>query len=99
MNKELNKYKKYCVLKELGKELCIEDAVILKNDLLKIIQSYDLIEVDFKGIEAIPRNFFNVLLIPILGIKNRNEVYSKLSFYNMNNLDDFKRVYYGTTNI
>lgn len=93
-----NKTTKINIRNEYGEKLTIEDAVILRNDLLKLIQDNDLTIIDFKDTIDCP-NYFSVLLTQFLSNQYKKDIFNKLSFINLDNNDSFKRVYYGTATI
>lgn len=82
-----------------GDKLNVDDAIIMREFLLKNIQSSDVIIIDFEGVKEIGRNFFSVLFTPIFNRFGFDDVYAKLSVLNIINKEEFKRAYYGTSNI
>ena len=91
------KTKKIIIKKEFSKILTIEDAIIMKNILLKNIQLFDKIILDFSNTKICP-NFFSSLLTELMMKENRMNLYNKLIFINVSNLNDLNRVYKGTSN-
>lgn len=82
-----------------GNKLTIEDAVIMRNQLLPLIDNHNIICIDFKNVEEIPNNFYSTLLTNILSCYPKEIIYAKLSFINVKNISNFKRAYYGTCNL
>lgn len=82
-----------------GDKLTVEDAVIMRNQILTAINTYNIVCVDFDNIEEIPNNFYSTLLSHLLSYYSKEEIYAKLSFINVKNISNFKRAYYGTSNL
>ena len=94
MNKNIKKYE---VKKMFGDNLSVEDAVILRNYLIEDMkQGKDIISIDLDGVIKVAPNYYSTLLTPILSLFDKNEVYAKLSFFNIKNKPSFNRAYYGT---
>ena len=92
--------KKYLNIYELfGDKLCVEDAVILRNQLIKDINCYDVIEIDFKNVIEITDNFYSTLLTTILETYDRDVIHDKISFKNVKDLSILNRAFYGTAMI
>lgn len=92
-------YLKINVYELFGEKLTIEDAVIMRNQLLSAIETYNIICIDFNNIEELPNNFYSTLLTNILSYYPKEVIYAKLSFINVKNISNFKRAYYGTCNL
>lgn len=93
-----NNYKKITIKEVYGNLLNIEDAVILRNYLLKNIQCNEPIALDYSDVKDCP-NYFSVLLTELLATIDEKEIREKILFLNLNDNDNFKRVYYGTSNL
>lgn len=95
----MKKYLNYNILKTNGANLTTEDAVIIRNDLIKEINNYNIICLDFTGIDNIAPNFYSTLFTNLISRFGMDEIYAKLTFKNIKNKECFIRAYFGTTNV
>lgn len=83
----------------LGEKLYIEDAVLLRQEILKEI-SNNKITLNFQNISSIANNFFSTLLVPLQEAVGWNTVLKNLDVINLKEeeKENYNRVYYGTSN-
>lgn len=83
----------------LGEKLYIEDAILLRQEILKEISNKKVI-LNFQNISSIPNNFFSTLLVPLQEEVGWNTVLKNLDVINLEEeeKENYNRVYYGTSN-
>lgn len=82
----------------LGEKLYIEDAILLRQEILKEISNNKII-LNFQNISSIPNNFFSTLLVPLQEIVGWNNLFKNLDIINLkeDEKENYNRVYYGTS--
>lgn len=95
----MKEFLKYNIKEIFGENLIVEDAIIIRNRILKDFNDYNIIAIDFEGVNKIPQNFFSTMIVPIILTISKEDVYAKLSFLNVKKLEELNRVFFGTSNI
>jgi hypothetical protein len=78
----------------IGKDLMIEDAILLKAILKDNLGS--TVILDFAGIENVPCTFFSNLLTSLILSEGRDFISSKVIVKNLSKEENYKRVLLGT---
>ena len=79
----------------LGKNICIEDSILLKEIIINNINRDILI--DFEGVEKVTSVFLNALFSDLINKFGREYIFKQIHVKNLSNYTDFSRVVLGTT--
>lgn len=78
----------------LGENICIEDAILLREIIRTNINIG--ITIDFEGFEKISSVFLNSLLSDLINKFGREYIFKQVNVKNLSNYTDFSRVVLGT---
>lgn len=83
------------VIDILGKSICIEDSILLREIIIKNINRN--IVIDFEGVEKVTSVFLNALFSDLINKFGREYIFKQIHVKNLSNYTDFCRVVLGTT--
>lgn len=81
----------------IGSDICIEDAIFLREILKNNLNSENDIILDFAGFERVPSTFLTCLLNDLILIFGREYIFEHIDVKNLSNIKDYSRVVLGTT--
>ena len=79
----------------LGENICIEDAILLREIIRTNINVG--VTIDFEGFENVSAVFLNKLLSDLIYKFGRDYVFKQVNVKNLSNYNNFSRVVLGTT--
>ncbi|MEG0856451.1 MAG: STAS-like domain-containing protein [Terrisporobacter sp.] len=79
----------------LGDNICIEDAILLR-EIIRTNINIGVI-LDFEGFDRISSVFLNTLLSDLINKFGRDYIFKQVNVKNLSNYTDYSRVVLGTT--
>ena len=79
----------------LGENICIEDAILLREIIRTNINVG--VTIDFEGFEKVSSVFLNCLLSDLINKFGREYIFKQVNVKNLSNYTNFSRVVLGTT--
>lgn len=79
----------------LGENICIEDAILLREIIRTNINVG--VTIDFEGFENVSAVFLNKLLSDLIYKFGRDYIFKQVNVKNLSNYNNFSRVVLGTT--
>jgi len=79
----------------LGENICIEDAILLREIIRTNINLG--VTIDFEGFEKVSSVFLNCLLSDLINKFGREYIFKQVNVKNLSSYTNFSRVVLGTT--